>query len=352
MNAYSLSIHDSMPTRQVAAPEYFVRAGIFDGFFELLAELGVDALTVLQDAGIQAAALVNPEVRIPSLAYRLAMKLAAERSGLEHFGIALAQRQRLATIGPLGAAVGEARDVRHGIELLNTFLRVQTEGSFAHLEVRDDLATWTFTLMHPEAPGGREAEDHGVAFGGIILRRLIRSDWAPYYVALPRAAPRDERPYRQFFGCKLLFDAESAHAGFDPAVLRMRNQAADADVQAVLVDYLRELAATVRSGAEGRLERVLAQAVMQGDCSMESVARTLGLSVRSLQRRLAEDGTKFQAELDRVRAGLASKYLRESNMTMTALADMLGYADVSSFSRAFKRTRGLSPLAWRRQQSA
>jgi len=349
-DARDLSIHATMPiSTRSGPPAYLVRSGAFEGFVPLVASLGVDAHDLLLEAGVDPAALDDPETRILSLAFRRAMHLAARRSGVEHFGLLLAQRQHLSTIGPLGAAVAGARDVRHGIELVNGFLQLHTEGTFARLEIHGVTAVWASGLLLPEEPGGRQAEDHVVAFGVRMLRRLTRTDWSPDFVTLTRVTPRDVAPYRKFFDCDVLFGAEVAQIGFGVDVLARKNSTADWHVQAVLDRYLRELAASKRGRSDTQLDQILAQSVMRGDCSLRSVAKSLGMSARSLQRRLSAEGRSFQAELDRVRSGIAARYLEEGQVPLTVLADMLGYSDLASFSRAFKRTRGDSPLAWRRR---
>ena len=87
-----------------------------------------------------------------------------------------------------------------------------------------------------------------------------------------------------------------------------------------------------------------------GDCSIERVAGTLAVNKRTLQRRLKAEGTSFKALLDEVRFNAARKYLRESRGSLTALADMLCYADLSAFSNAFRQRFGVSPRAWKQQQ--
>jgi AraC-like DNA-binding protein len=78
-----------------------------------------------------------------------------------------------------------------------------------------------------------------------------------------------------------------------------------------------------------------------------AVARKLGLSARTLQRRLAEAGTSFQDVLDEVRAGAARRLLRDPALAVSEVAFSLGYAELSSFYRAFRRWTGQTPIDWR-----
>ena len=82
-------------------------------------------------------------------------------------------------------------------------------------------------------------------------------------------------------------------------------------------------------------------------CTAEAVAATMGLSERTLQRKLSLEGTSFRELLEEVRSSLAINYMREPQFSLTDIAEMLGYSDLSVFSRSFKRWFGISPQQWR-----
>jgi AraC-like DNA-binding protein len=84
-------------------------------------------------------------------------------------------------------------------------------------------------------------------------------------------------------------------------------------------------------------------------CSLSRVANYLAMTPRTLQRRLSADGTSFQAELDEVRNRVAIRYLEQTQMPLTNVSAMLGYADLAAFSRAFRRRNGVSPSGWRQK---
>ena len=97
-----------------------------------------------------------------------------------------------------------------------------------------------------------------------------------------------------------------------------------------------------------RAAAVMASLLMTHSCSAENVAASLGMSERTLQRRLQSEGSSFRQVLERLRASLAVNYMREPQFRLTDVAEMLGYAELSVFSRGFKRWYGITPQAWRR----
>ena len=103
-----------------------------------------------------------------------------------------------------------------------------------------------------------------------------------------------------------------------------------------------------------RVEQARSQvhlSLMQGEPALEEVAEEMGLSSWSLQRRLREEGMSFSSLVINVRCGMATPYLQQKPLSISAMTRLLGYSAVSAFSRAFRRGFGISPRQWRLQGS-
>jgi AraC-like DNA-binding protein len=100
---------------------------------------------------------------------------------------------------------------------------------------------------------------------------------------------------------------------------------------------------TFSSLVAARIEGMLA-----ADAGIDAVARAMHMSTRTLQRRLDDEGSRFSEVLDSVREALARRWLTEETRTLSDIAYALGFADLATFSRAFKRWTGKPPGAWRR----
>ena len=106
-----------------------------------------------------------------------------------------------------------------------------------------------------------------------------------------------------------------------------------------------------RSGFTAQVRRVILAELADG-AEEEAVARALHVSRRTLQRRLADDGTSFRLVLEDLRKELAERYLKDPGNSIVEVAFLLGFSDQSSFHRAFQRWTGASPGRWRREQDA
>ncbi|WP_156496912.1 helix-turn-helix transcriptional regulator, partial [Alcanivorax sp. HI0083] len=101
----------------------------------------------------------------------------------------------------------------------------------------------------------------------------------------------------------------------------------------------------------GYVSNLLRDLLPQGRVTVDHIARCMAMSRRTLQRRLSDSGTSFQAVLDETRQKMALRYLRDSTLQVTQLSDLLGYADLSAFSRAFSRWFGIPPSQWEQQKA-
>jgi AraC-like DNA-binding protein len=329
---------------------YLARAASFEGYAALCAEYGLDAALLLRQAGLDPAALADPDGMIPCRAYLLALDLAARAARLPHAGLLLADRQSLAMLGPLGFLVAEAPDLRGAITQLGARIHMHDQAIALRLDVANGQAVWSYETLLADAPGLAQQDDHILATGVNLIRRLAGRNWAPDHVGVQHAAPRDITPYRRKFGCQIEFAAERNHIAFDARLLDQPGAGHDPRLHAVLDGYIRHLDAGSAPAIDTQTQRVLLQGMKQGGCSLARVAAALAMTPRSLQRRLADAGTSFQAELDAVRNGVARRYLAETRMPVTSISTLLGYGDLAAFSRAFKRVNGEGPQAWRRRK--
>jgi AraC-like DNA-binding protein len=161
--------------------------------------------------------------------------------------------------------------------------------------------------------------------------------------------PANEAILRRHFGCKLCFNAPYDLMVFDEAILALPMVNRNAQLLAVLVPGL-ELALPKNDPARTLTDDVseALSETMSGDRpTVSRVAKSLGMSVRTLQRRLGELGTTYQDVLDSVRHRSARRLLTSTNLSMGEVSFLLGFEEVNSFMRAFHDWEGTTPARWR-----
>lgn len=191
--------------------------------------------------------------------------------------------------------------------------------------------------------------DAVTACGCNYLRELLGPQWNPLKVVFARARPVDLQPYRDRLRTRLQFDSD--HTG-----VYLPRHTLDQPVPGADPKIRRQLAAKVEAATATdllvRLHRALRLMLLSGGSSGDHVAQQLSIHRRTLHRRLKAQGTTFQEVLDGVRWEISRQLLANTEVPLEEVAAATGYADPSTFVRAFHRWSGTTPARWRDGQRA
>ena len=241
--------------------------------------------------------------------------------------------------------------VEDTLRLLARWVRLLHDGLDAALEASEGEVRWT--LRTPRRPRGVGRHVHELALAYTLARvREGAGDadaLAPRRVWFAHARPPELRFLVQFFATSdIEFGAETNGMAFAPAALRRPMRLADAKtIEAVVPLVEAALPAALRPSFAQRVALHVAASLPEG-CDAADVSRALHMSPRTLHRRLEQEGARFGEVLDGVRLELARKLLADPRLALGEIAMRLGFADLATFSRAFKRWTGQPPGQWRR----
>lgn len=317
------------------------------GLVDLVAELGGDPDVVLAGAGLDRGVLA-PGRAIPVQAFQAALGLAARATGREDFGLMLAKRRTLETLGVLGSLVGSAPRVGDALDQLFGLLPYSFAGGVrGYVERRGSEAMLVGQVVAPNPPALDQQIDHlaGAAVG--LLRQLTRPDWAPEAVYLTRRRPASTRTYETFFAAPVLFGQEVLGVAIRSALLDAPVPRANLELNQVLFAQLTDPARLSKAGFAGLVRDRVWRSLVTGGCAAAEVAADLGVPLRSFQRRLRREGTSFSDLVDEARLEMARRLMRHSDASLTDISAALGFAEPAIFSRFFRRWSGAPPSAWR-----
>jgi AraC-like DNA-binding protein len=186
-----------------------------------------------------------------------------------------------------------------------------------------------------------------------VVRKLVGDDFRPVEVAMEGPKPElesDLDAYSAVVRCPIRFLAPISSIALDGSLLDKQVSGADPVVEAAMLKYVAEVTAHLpNNGTAGEVRRIVFESLESGEPPIEVVARRLGTTARTLQRRLHEEGTSFHQVLDEVRREVAVTHMRGRAATIDEVAFLLGFEKPSSFHRAFKRWTGVTPGEFRRQ---
>jgi AraC-like DNA-binding protein len=190
----------------------------------------------------------------------------------------------------------------------------------------------------------------GILFG--VFRAILGERWRPVSVHLAHAAPDDGSVHRRFFGPDVVFDSEFNAIASTTADLGRRSATADPELAAFAKQFIDSLPNVERVSIASEVQEAIHMMLPLGDATIARVARRIGLTDRTLQNRLNEEGVSFSVLLNTERRNLAMRYVAVDRYALTEVAELLGYARLGSFTRWFIGQFGASPTKWRTEAPA
>jgi len=300
-------------------------------------------------AGLDLAALDDANARYAVTTTARLWRLAVETTGDPSCGLFISQFARETNFHALGYSVVASRSLKDAFERMVRYSRIVSDSVQFRLEEERTL----YRLVI-EIPAGvvRPADEAIDAIASLIVRlaRWLHDDRSlnPLAVALERPRPSPAEPFSAFFRVPVGFAAPTNYLEFAKAAVDGPLPSGNAELaqhnDAVVRSYLERV---TDDRITSRVQAIVAERLPNGRPTQAAVARQLGMSLRSLQRRLEEERTSFKEILSATRRDLACSYVREANCSVTEVAFLLGFMDTSSFCRAFKRWTGLAPSRYR-----
>lgn len=323
------------------------RVGAMARVPEVLREFGVDPVELLRSIRLPPDVLDDPESPLTFPQVGRLMTACVAATGCEHFGHLFASRCDTTSLALVGALMRNAPTVGDAIMDLCTNHHRYIRGAVTYLAVQGDAAFWGYAVSYPGVPGLEQLCEGAIAVGFNMLRELAKRGVDEVLSA--RAAVADPLPYRRHFGVTPRWDAEQHALVFPAAMLAWPVIGAEPALRRELEARVKEYWATRQPTVAEQAMRQLRARIVLGDASRESVAAHMGLSTRSLNRRLQEEGTSFRQLIDRARFHVAQQLLLGTRMSITSVALSIGYAETSAFNHAFQRWSGEPPRQWRRR---
>ena len=310
---------------------------------------GVDREYLLDVAGLSPEILANPDSRI-STASMVKLWHAIDDSLKDaELGLNIGRTVGAIRLGLVGYAMYHSRDVRSALHRFAHYMRILSEAVVFTIDETggDTVLSWQ---LHPSLAVLRHPVETGVAMVVTLAREISGVDLTPIRVELPASSPESTSAYRALFRCPVLFDRPVATVTFSHEQMQLPAVARDP----TLAGYLDELAAKTmaplleRDGSTvAAVRRRLWAVLPDGRPDLGSIAKDLGISERTLQRRLGDESSSFSSVLNDLRHDLSDELLRERKLSDSETAFLLGYSEPSAFQRAFRRWHNVSPKRFR-----
>lgn len=321
------------------------------GLLDAITHAGGDPDRVLRKLDVDRSLLAKVDGSIPCAVFAGILKEAARDTGDHCFGMHFGEQFDPKDIGPLAYVALNSPTIAAGIQNVERYLHVY-----------DSSAQWFFTaegsrgfLRYVLADLGvmplRQSNEHGMTMIVNTLRMMVGSQWSPQEVQFAHDAPEDTSEHHRIFRAPVLFGFDSNALVIDLSFAERAVPAADQRLYLIMKQYLDQVLNEIPSedGLFASIRKAIAESMRDGDPKLSRVAKKLALGPRTLQRRLKEYGFDFKKLVEDTRQRFAMNYLKDRKNSLTEVAFLLGYSELSAFNRAFKRWTGSTPLDYQRK---
>ncbi len=314
-----------------------------------LDDSGYDGLALLQSTGIDLSILDNPDGRYSVEQTARLWQSAVEATGDENFGLKVASQVNQSTFHALGPTLAVSATLRETFERIVRYFRLVSDA--AELDFYRQDGEYHF-IMHVSVGPVQPAVEAVDAFMSLLIRScrsLAGRNFTPLQIDMQRPEPLNRAEFDMLLRAPLTFGAQENRMIFASSDMDRQLEGANPGLAYFFDEIaLKYLARFDHKNTLARVKAVLIEQLSHGEPSQEDVASALGMSPRSLQRKLADELTTYSEILDNTRHELALSYLKIPGYTVAEITYLLGFADTSSFSRAFRRWTDMPPVHYQR----
>ena len=317
-----------------------------------LQERGIEPAPAFQRAQLNPALLGDAQARYNETKMRELWDIAIQLSDDQDFGVAVGQKWCPTTFNALGFAWLASSSLREALQRAHRYARIVNNAVEVQLRVKgahycfEWLNSVNNQQLHPAAM------DAAVAAVMTMCRAILGPQFTPIAVGLNRVY-RPPGKLEAMVGANVGYGHDKTHIIFDARSLDQKLPTGNTLLAQVnetaIVEYLLWLD---RTDVVSAVQATLMQLMPSGPVSEEDVAKQLNLGVRTLQRKLKEKGHNFKDLLNCTRQEVTLNHIKNTRLSLTEIAYLVGFTDQANFTRAFKRWTGVSPSVYRKSMAA
>jgi len=343
--------------RQTADPEILAAAA--SGVDAVITASGSRPDRVFELADIDPARVRDPDLRLNLVDYCRLMETAAEQTGDPFFGARFGRSFTPRHFKAVGALVVSSARLGDGLRALARSYSWIQENSRLELTLESGVASLGYQICDGRIVARQQDAELTIGAFCSLIRHAMGHDWRPREIHFEHGPGAARRDYRRLFGTSVFFDQPTNAVVFDARSLSAPMARPDPGAFDGAARFIeRQLAASSAEAADahhpsrdaelGVLGYVIESQCKAGDVSIGAVAGRMGLTVHGLRSRLKVLRAPFDELLSEVRRRAAVRYVEHTGRSLSEVALLLGYSELSAFSRAFKAWTGAAPMDHRR----
>lgn len=316
----------------------------------LAAHYQLDVSELLAEAGLPRDLLGRVDGMLPLVDVMRLFLVLLNRCGDAGMGFEVGRLVRARSYQVLGYVILASADIGEAIEKLIRFEKLTGNLGRTEAQRENDVLRLVWHCPLAGEPG-RYLVEAAITGWITFARQLINVPAAPLRVCFRHQRPEQTARYEEYFGCPVEFSASFDGLEVSQSLLALPLRDADPGLSVLMEREASQLMADYDSGTNliAAVRREIYRLLAEGEPTLELVAARMQMAERTLQGRLRKQGQGFQEVLDGLRRTLAELYLQDQKLSLTDIGLLLGFAEQSSFTRAFRRWFSLSPAQYRQR---
>lgn len=328
---------------------FLIRSGAIERYEQLVSQLGQNPNELLARVGLTAAQIRQPNsyISYPRLADLL--DLTAQACGEPLFGLRLAASQTMLALGEMALSSSQQETLADALSYAQQHIGLHAYGVDVTQHINGEQLELQLRFNFSNESGLSQLMQLSAGQAFNILWQFVQGAGTSLKIHLLQAEPRGEHWQSVRYAERLVFGSHFCGISFPVSWLPRKPSPNEEMVREHFRERIHQLESLYPDNLEAQVRHIISNLLASGECDIERVAATLDLHPRVLQKRLRSRGVTFRDLLQETRMEIAKLNLQFGQQSITDLALNLGYADVSIFSRNFKRWTGLSPRQWQQQ---
>ena len=327
----------------------YINTSFLRGFSALVLSKGGNPAKLYESVGLDKELFLEEQIQsgneqsllIPFDKFVYLLEETAKQLNFPDIAMQLAKQQDMMILAPLGPMLNQCQTVAEALDTLIKYLKILVSGYQIDVTLETSHMTIAFHVDLPHIQPLVQFQDYAMAVAVNVLYNMLGKNYPIRGCFFLRSEHNPERikEYANYFGCPVAFNSRRLCLTGDKSVLKQ-------DIRKIVKTINTRVNHALTHNPQALIEQVrqiISFSLANGQVAIEDIASAMHMSQRTLQRKLKQEGTSFSALLDSVRFNMANQYLKNTYYRVTDIALLLGYSNLSAFSRSYYRWCGMYP---------
>jgi AraC-like DNA-binding protein len=331
--------------------QFLIRTNALYKIDKLIRLLNKDPAALLRKYDLTLDSLSSERDTMPISDFVSLLNHCATHYQCPDFGLRLGALQDFRILGPLGVLLENCHTPREALNAVRNFMVFHNQSEFWDYQAHGQIVVLQRQEYFHDIADTRQFKELSLSASFQLCHILLGSDFKCLRLQFSHTPISEKSAYKKLFNAEVLFNQEHDAIVMEGGFLDNPLKKSDQAVKKHTADYLQKIKSDYEFDIVQQVTTLIQQTLGVQEANIEHIANLLDVNKRTLQRQLKRQGIIFKELMSNIRIKNACWFLQSSTIDITTLSNILGYNDVSAFSRAFKKAKGTAPLKWRQENT-